>query len=147
LSASYANQLVLAPSPLSLTTSYFFQLNPWGHSPYVTSFLTRGWACRLQLLLVLASAVILGSESRSTHDHILLSQIRVPRNLEGQVPVFTFSWKRVAQLYSQALGSLLLRSYSLQRKSYLPCRCIEIGDFSGSVILAFKRQLTIPFTK
>jgi hypothetical protein len=28
LSASYANQLVLAPSPLSLTTSYFFQLNP-----------------------------------------------------------------------------------------------------------------------
>jgi hypothetical protein len=32
--------------------------------------------CRLQLLLVLASAVILGSESRGTRDHILLSQIR-----------------------------------------------------------------------
>jgi hypothetical protein len=31
--------------------------------------------CRLQLLLVLASAVILGSESRGTRDHILLSQI------------------------------------------------------------------------
>jgi hypothetical protein len=28
------------------------------------------------LLLVLASAVILRSESRGTHDHILLSQIR-----------------------------------------------------------------------
>jgi hypothetical protein len=27
-------------------------------------------------LLILASAVILGSESRRTHDHILLSQIR-----------------------------------------------------------------------
>jgi hypothetical protein len=37
--------------------------------------LTRGWVCRLQLLLALASAVILGSESHGTCDHILLSQI------------------------------------------------------------------------
>jgi hypothetical protein len=38
--------------------------------------LTRGRLCRLQLLLVLASAIILGSESRGTYDHILLSQIQ-----------------------------------------------------------------------
>jgi hypothetical protein len=38
--------------------------------------LTRGRVCRLQLLLALASAVIFGSESRRTRDHILLSQIR-----------------------------------------------------------------------
>jgi hypothetical protein len=38
--------------------------------------LTRGRVCRLQLLLALASTVILGSESRGTRDHILLSQIR-----------------------------------------------------------------------
>jgi hypothetical protein len=38
--------------------------------------LTRERVCHLQLLLVLASAVILGSESRGTCDHILLSQIR-----------------------------------------------------------------------
>jgi hypothetical protein len=38
--------------------------------------LTRGQVCRLQLLLALASAVILGSESRVTPDHILLTQIR-----------------------------------------------------------------------
>jgi hypothetical protein len=38
--------------------------------------LTRGRVCRLQLLLALASAVILGSESRVIRDHILLSQIR-----------------------------------------------------------------------
>jgi hypothetical protein len=38
--------------------------------------LTRGRLCRLQLLLVLASAVILGSEARGTRHHILLSQIR-----------------------------------------------------------------------
>jgi hypothetical protein len=37
---------------------------------------TRGRVCRLQLLLSLASAVIFGSESRRTHSHILLSQIR-----------------------------------------------------------------------
>jgi hypothetical protein len=38
--------------------------------------LTRGRVCRLQLLLAHASAVILGSESRRTRGHILLSQIR-----------------------------------------------------------------------
>jgi hypothetical protein len=38
--------------------------------------LTKGQVCRLQMLLVLASAVILRSESRGTHGHILLSQIR-----------------------------------------------------------------------
>jgi hypothetical protein len=37
---------------------------------------TRKRVCRLQLLLVLASAVILGSDFRGTGDHILLSQIR-----------------------------------------------------------------------
>jgi hypothetical protein len=38
--------------------------------------LTRGRVCRLQLLLALARAVPLGSESCGTRDHILLSQIR-----------------------------------------------------------------------
>jgi hypothetical protein len=38
--------------------------------------LTKERICRLQLLLDLASAVILGSESLGTRDHILLSQIR-----------------------------------------------------------------------
>jgi hypothetical protein len=41
-----------------------------------TFSLTRGRVCRLQLLLVLASAEILGSESHGTHDHSLLSQIQ-----------------------------------------------------------------------
>jgi hypothetical protein len=41
-----------------------------------TPSLTRGRLCRLQLQLVLASAVIFGSESRRTRGHILLSQIR-----------------------------------------------------------------------
>jgi hypothetical protein len=86
-----AKQLVLATSPLRLTTNTFiFQLNTWGYSPYVTSFLTRGWVCRLQLLMGLASAVSLKSESRETRDHILLSQIRDSPKLDGQVPIFIY---------------------------------------------------------
>jgi hypothetical protein len=38
--------------------------------------LTRGRVCCLQMLLALGSTVILGSESRGTRYHILLSQIR-----------------------------------------------------------------------
>jgi hypothetical protein len=53
-----ANQFILATSPLGLTTSNFiFQLNTCDYSPYVKSSVMRGWVCRLQLLLVLASAV------------------------------------------------------------------------------------------
>jgi hypothetical protein len=58
-----------------------------------------GWVCRLQMLLVLASPVILGSEPRGTHDRILLSQIRDSPNLEFQVPLFISPRKRVALLY------------------------------------------------
>jgi hypothetical protein len=92
----------------------FFQLNTCGYSPYVTSSLPRGWVCRLHLLMVLASSVILRSESRGTHDHILLSQIRDSPNLEGTVPVFISPINRVAQLYPQALGSLFVASYDSQ---------------------------------
>jgi hypothetical protein len=67
---------------------FFFQSNSCGHSSHVTTSLTRGWVCRLQVLLVLASLVILRSESLETNDHILLSQIRDSPHLEGQVPGF-----------------------------------------------------------
>jgi hypothetical protein len=89
-------------------------MNTCGYSPYITSPLTRGWVCRSQLLLVLASAVILKSESRGTHDHILLSQSRDSPNLDGQVTVFIFPRNRVAQLYPQALGSFFVTFYDSQ---------------------------------
>jgi hypothetical protein len=54
---------------------FFFQLNTYSYSPYVTSSLTRRCVCRLQLLQVLASAVILGFES-----HILLSHFQDFKN-------------------------------------------------------------------
>jgi hypothetical protein len=74
----------------------------------------RGWVCRLQLLLVLASAVILESESRRTQDHILVSQIRDSSNLKGRFPVFIFPRNRVALLYPKALGSLFVALYDSQ---------------------------------
>jgi hypothetical protein len=109
-----AYQFVLATIGLRLTTCNFIsQLNTC-YSPYATSSLTRGWVCRLQLLLVLASVVILRSESRETHDQILLSQIRDALSLEGQVPVFISPRNRVARLYPQPLGSLFVASYDSQ---------------------------------
>jgi hypothetical protein len=70
--------------------------------------------CCLQLLLVLASAVIIRSESHGTHDHILLSQIRDSANQEGQVHILISPRNRVARLYTQALGSLSVASYIWQ---------------------------------
>jgi hypothetical protein len=126
-----ANQFVLVTSPLWLATSNFiFQLNTYGYNPYETSSLARGWVCHLQLLLVLASAVILTSESRGTHDHLLLSQIRDSPNLEGQDPVFISPKDIVAQLYAQALGSLFVDSYDPQ--GY----CVGIRPFLRLVALA-----------
>jgi hypothetical protein len=45
--------------------------------------LMKGLICNLQLRLGLASTVILRSQSRRTHDHILLSQIWNSSSLEG----------------------------------------------------------------
>jgi hypothetical protein len=78
------------------------------------SSLRTGRVCSSQSLLVLASAVILGSESHETHDHILLPHIRDSTNLDGQVHVFKSPRNTVAQLYHQALGSLFVASYDSQ---------------------------------
>jgi hypothetical protein len=103
LTTDYTVRVTLRPispscrqTPLDSRPVIFFQLNACGHSPFVASSLTRGWVCRLQLLLVLASAVTLRSESHGTHGYILLSQIRDSPNLERDVAVFIFPRNRVA---------------------------------------------------
>jgi hypothetical protein len=68
---------------LSFTTVFQFFV-----PPDVTSSLTRGRVCHLQLLLVFASAVIIRSESHETNDHILLFRIDTPLPPEGQAHVF-----------------------------------------------------------
>jgi hypothetical protein len=94
-------------APWDSLPAILFSTNICFHSPYITSSLTKGWVCSLKLLLGLASAVILRSESRLIRDHILLSEFRDSSNPEGQVPVFTriSPRNRVAHLYLQALGS------------------------------------------
>jgi hypothetical protein len=83
-----ANQFVLEASPLRpMSRIFIFQTNTCSYSPYITSSLTGGLVCHLELLLRLASAVILMSQHHGTHDQILLSQIRDSFNLENQVPV------------------------------------------------------------
>jgi hypothetical protein len=58
----YHQSVRFGDNPLRITTrNSFFQLNTCGHSPYIISFLTRGWVYHLKLLLVLASPVILRS--------------------------------------------------------------------------------------
>jgi hypothetical protein len=103
-----------AKPPERLTTSNFiFQLDTCGYSPYVTPSLTRQWVCRLQLLLVFASAVILRSESHGTHDHIILSQIR--DSLEGPGPRIYIPQEQGGPVIPQVLGFLLVASYDSQR--------------------------------
>jgi hypothetical protein len=89
--------------------------------------LTRGRVCSLLLLLALASAVILRSQFSGSHVHILLSQIRDSPNLEGEVPVFISPRKRVALLYSQALGSLFVASYDSQGYGGGARPCLHTG--------------------
>jgi hypothetical protein len=74
--AVYHQSVSLGDKPLETTSNFVFQLNTCRYSPYLTSFPTKGQVCRLQLYLILASTVILRSESCGTHDHILLSQIQ-----------------------------------------------------------------------
>jgi hypothetical protein len=85
--AVYRQWIRLRAKPLQIHGHhFFFQFNPCGHSLYVTPSLPRGLVCRLQLLLAFDSWAILGSESRGTHDHTLLSQIWDSPNLEGPAP-------------------------------------------------------------
>jgi hypothetical protein len=58
----------------------------------VAPSLTRGRDCNLLLLLVLDSAVPLGSDSRGTQDHILLSQFLRPLQPGGPVPRIYTRW-------------------------------------------------------
>jgi hypothetical protein len=56
--AVYLQSVRLGAEPLETHNQNFFpQMNTGGHSPYITSCLTSGWICHLQLLLVLASPV------------------------------------------------------------------------------------------
>jgi hypothetical protein len=48
--AVYRQSVHLGAKPLDTHDQYLFQLNTCSYSPCITSSLTRGWVCRLQLL-------------------------------------------------------------------------------------------------
>jgi hypothetical protein len=75
----------------------------------------------LQLLLLLASAVILRSDYRGTHNHILLYQILDSPNLEGQVPVRIYiPQEQGGTVIPQALSSIFVASYDSQGEGIRP---------------------------
>jgi hypothetical protein len=116
--------------------NFIFQFN----IPYVTSSLRRGWVCRLQLLLAFARAVNLRSESRGTHDHILLSQIRVSP-----------TWAIVLQwpcLQSRSVATTVCRGHNsgfLQTCHEMPnCDFSQTAPISSVVFFSSSRiQITI----
>jgi hypothetical protein len=56
-------------------TRYLLMFDSYGSCFCGAPSLTKGWVCLLHMLLALASAVFLESESLGTRDHILLSHI------------------------------------------------------------------------
>jgi hypothetical protein len=68
--------------------------------------LTRGRMCRLQLLLVLASAVIVVFKSRGTHDCIFLSQIRESPQPGGRGPLIYIPRERSGPVIVQVRVTL-----------------------------------------
>jgi hypothetical protein len=116
-SQSYFTTSGLAPissswrqAPWDSRPDPFFQLNPCGHSSYVISLLTRGWVCHLQLLLALASAVNLSSESRGTHQ---CSSTILPYNFASVLLQETLCLKH-AYGFHPLVNNRILESY--------PCR-------------------------
>jgi hypothetical protein len=78
---SVVQSVLMSGSHLEPMTRFVFSVWQMLVSCCVASSLTRRWVCNLlaQLLLGLARAVTLGSKSRRTHYHILLSLLRLPK--------------------------------------------------------------------
>jgi hypothetical protein len=110
-SPSWCQAPIWDPRPVFLSLGIFFRQLQVCY--FVAPSLTRGRVCNLLLLLVLASVFPLGSESRGTQAHILLSKfLRLPQ--PGRPgPVFISPRNRVAQIYPRALGLDLHRSGQL----------------------------------
>jgi hypothetical protein len=75
--------------------------------------LTRGRVRSLQLLLALASLVILELESQGNYDHFYCLRFETPPT-RREFPVFMSHRKRLAQLYVQELSTLSIVSYDPQ---------------------------------
>jgi hypothetical protein len=89
-------------------------MNTCGYSPYITSSLTRGWVCRLQLLLSFASAFS-GPSPAGLMTIFYFLRFETPPTWKARSPYLRISpriW--VTRFYPQALGSLFVASYNSQ---------------------------------
>jgi hypothetical protein len=87
--------------------------------------LLRAWVCSSQLLLGLASAVILGSKPHGTQTIFVSLAFKTPQNCRGQVPIFIFPRKRLAQLYFQPFHHVLqLAGLWRRHMSLTTCRAM-----------------------
>jgi hypothetical protein len=84
--------------------------------------LTRGRVCRLQLLLELAKAVIFGSKSRGTRDHVLLSQIR-DFPFHHHLWLAELRWRYWIQLPHRIWASFFFARFLIQSRAY-PWKCL-----------------------
>jgi hypothetical protein len=101
--------------------------------------LTTGRICSLQLLLGLASAVFLGSESSGNRDHILLYQFWYSPSWRAGFLYLFPPRKREAQLYPQVhwLSVVVYITTDCQSASLSWCRALLRGpwpDYSFSLL-------------
>jgi hypothetical protein len=108
--------------------------------------LPRGRLCRLQLALPLASAVILGSESRGIRDHILLSHPRLPSSSppttrKATVEVFDTASSYIAYPYPRKRSSITQRragfQESISMKTLLPIGSLAICSTCLRVCMSY----------
>jgi hypothetical protein len=93
--------------------------------------------CHLQLLLTFSSAVILGFESRGTHDHILLSQIRESPNLSGGGPRICISQEQVGPIVLPGTGLPFCRLLRLTGLRWIRRSVKLLLVFASAVIPGF----------
>jgi hypothetical protein len=108
---------LVSSTHLGLTTTFLLLSDIYGFVD-VGRCLTRGRVCHLQLLLVFASSVILGSECRGTRDHILLSRNR--DSLGGPVLRIYIPHKQGGPVIPPGTGFPLRRLLRLAGRSTIP---------------------------
>jgi hypothetical protein len=136
--AVYRPSVRLGVKPLEThDQTFFFQLNSCVNRPYVTSSLTRGRVCRLQLLPASPAQSFSCPESREAHDHFPLFQLRDSPNQDTTGPqIYMHPRNRMARLYPQALGSLFVSSWDSQGYG----RDIRPRHHSGFLLLSAARD-------
>jgi hypothetical protein len=96
----------------------------------VAPSLTRGWVCNLivQLLLGLARAVTLESKSSRTHDHSLLSHLRLPQP-GGPGPRIYIPQQQGGPVIPPGTGFPFVASYDSQGCGRSILTCLHTGGY------------------